>query len=425
MLPIIVVPFASEVHGKEYYVGIYDVIKNYLSRYGVEIHKEIITEYEEAVRIGKKYSQFLPIAIVLTGGTSKLIEGFVDSGNIERILMLSHSEHNSLASAISARNKIERKGGIGLIYHCPDITGTEFELIVKNLMKIAKSISTIVGCKIGIVVDRETKNDIEETFEAKFNASIHIKTFNQIFEEMNKYSENKVEDVKKHIEKVIKINGPDEHLNNIARLYLALKDFVISEKLDAVTIDCFPFILKKGITPCIPLSLLNSEGIVAGCEADVSALLGLILARTLSNRSGWIANVVDVTSNRCVLAHCTIALDIAKNVKAESHFESGKPYAVLGEYYADTVTILSIDRDFTTAVTALARILSTGAVGYLACRTQTVLEFDYRIEFLPNVAPHNHHVVIQGDQRKELTEVLYALGLDIIDYKEYRMYGYV
>lgn len=423
MIPIVVVPFASEIHGKEYYVGLYDIIKNHIAVYGVEIHKEIITDPEEAIRVGKKYSGFLPIAITLTGGTSSLIESFSDGGNFERIIMFSHSQHNSLASAVSARSKMERRGITSLVYHCSYMNSTECMLIIRDMMSVAKSVATVIGSRVGLLVDRDTKNEIEETFEFRFNASIHIKPFEQVLEEMNRYSESDVNEVKKRITGVIDVEGPGEYMDEVARLYLVLKNFVVNDKLDAVAIDCFPFILKKGITPCIPLSLLNSEGIIAGCEADLPALLGLMLSRLLTGRSGWMVNVVDVSSNRCVLAHCTIALDIAKNVRSVAHYESGKPYAVTGEYIGEFVTLLSIDRDFTVASIATANVVASGTLGYSACRAQMVLEFSHSTEYLPNIVPNNHHIVMQGNLRKKLTEVLYMLGFDVIDYREYEGYS--
>lgn len=424
MIPIVVVPFASEIHGKEYYVGLYDIIKNHIATYGVEIHKEVITDPEEAIRVGKKYSGFLPIAIILTGGTSSLIENFSDSGNFERIIMFSHSQHNSLASAVSARSKMERKGIMSLVYHCSNINSIECMLIIRDMMNVVRSVTTVIGSRIGLVVDRDTKNEIEETFESRFNSSIHIKSFEQVLEEMNRCSESDINEVKKSIMKVIEVEGPSEYMDEIARLYLVLKNFVVNDKLDAIAIDCFPFILKKGVTPCIPLSLLNSEGIIAGCEADLPALLGLMLARLLTGRSGWIANVVDVSSNRCVLAHCTIALDIAKNVRGVTHYESGKPYGVTGEYIGETVTILSIDRDFTVASIATANVVASGALGYSACRTQMILEFGHSTEYLPNIVPNNHHIVMQGNLSKKLTEALYLMGFDVIEYREYAGYSY-
>lgn len=416
--PIIVIPFASEVHRKEYYVAVLDLLKQYISRHGVDVHNGIVTEISEAEQIGKKYHEFLPIILVLTGGTSKLIENFVTSGDYERLLLFSHSEHNSLASAISSRNKVERKGVIGFVYHCSDINSASCISTIDRMFRISKAIASVIGIKVGVIVDRGIKEETEETFEARFKAKVIVKSIDEFLNEIESLGESNVAEAKEHIAKLLNLDPSIQQLDLIARLYLALKKFKQEEKLNAVTIDCFPFILKYGSTPCIPLAVLNAEGTVAGCEADLPSLLGLVLAKAITGRSGYIANVVDVASNVCYLAHCTIALDITKNVKISTHFETGKSYALTGEYVGDTVTLLSIDRDFTLATTAVGKVISSGNIGLAACRTQMMVEFDYPVELLPNVAPNNHHIVMLGDRRKELTEVLYMLGLDVVDYKE-------
>jgi L-fucose isomerase-like protein len=416
--PIVVVPFATEIHGKEYYVAILDIIKQYLLKHGVEIHSSIVVNTDEAEEVGRKYSEFLPIALVLTGGTSKLIDSFINGGNYERLIILAHSEHNSLASAISSMNKAERKGVISFVYHCSDLNSLTCISTIDRMIKVAKTVASIIGLKVGIIANKLVKDGIDETFESKFKAKVIIKTIDEFLKDMETIDISEVNESKEELAKSLKIESSSPYLDNIARLYLALKKFVRDENLDAVTIDCFPFIMKTGITPCIPLAVLNRDGIIAGCEADLPSLLGLILARCVTGKSGWIANIVDVFSNKLYLAHCTIALDIIKNQNILPHFETGKPYALTGEYIGDIVTLISIDRDLTMAAITVGRVIASGNLGLPSCRTQMLIELDYMLDLLPNVAPNNHHIVLHNDKRRELMEILYILGLDIVEYKE-------
>uniref|UniRef100_A0A7C5YZH4 Uncharacterized protein n=1 Tax=Ignisphaera aggregans TaxID=334771 RepID=A0A7C5YZH4_9CREN len=54
MRPIVLIPFASEVHGKEYYVGVLEVFKSYFKRYGIEFHDSIVTSVNDIEVVYKK-----------------------------------------------------------------------------------------------------------------------------------------------------------------------------------------------------------------------------------------------------------------------------------------------------------------------------------------------------------------------------------
>uniref|UniRef100_A0A7C5YZG6 Uncharacterized protein n=1 Tax=Ignisphaera aggregans TaxID=334771 RepID=A0A7C5YZG6_9CREN len=143
-----------------------------------------------------------------------------------------------------------------------------------------------------------------------------------------------------------------------------------------------------------------------------------MLAKYITGRSGWIGNSVLFNSKHAIFAHCTAALDIIENPTAISHFETGKPYAITGEMISDTVTLISINREFDFATIAKGKIIKSGLLGYAACRTQILVEFDYNIEEIPRYAPTNHHVIIVGDHTAELSDIGYMLGIDIVEYKD-------
>lgn len=417
MKPLVLIPFASEVHGKEYYIGIFEVFKSYFKKYGIEFHNNIVTQYSEVEDISKKYSDFIPIALILTGGTSRLVHEFVLKSQIDRLFILSHSEHNSLASAISARSKLEYEGVSVDIYYCVNPYSRECEFIVDRVMSIARIVASIIGANIGVVADRE-REEVDEIFESKFNATVNLIPFSEVEKEIREISDDIVDNVINEVKNRIGLSNIDDNLRKIVKLYIALKSIVRKRKLNAITIDCFPYILKYGITPCIPLALLNSEGIVAGCEADLTALLGLMIARYITGRSGWIVNSILFNSRYAVFAHCTVALDIIDSPSILPHFETGKPYAITGKILTNTVTLLSIDREFSIATIARGRIVRSGPLGYPACRNQVVIELNHSTEEIPRYAPTNHHVIIMGDYISSLIDLGYMLGMDVVEYRE-------
>jgi L-fucose isomerase-like protein len=419
--PIVLIPFASEVHGREYYVGILEVFKSYFKRYGIEFHDGIVTSVNDIEAISKKYPYFIPIALILTGGTSRLVYDFVMKSQLERIFIVSHSEHNSLASAISVRGRLENEGISAGLYYCVNPYSIECRVVIDKVMNIARAIANIIGSNIGIIADRE-REEVDEVFESKFDATINIVSFEEFEKECKNISNNVIDETVKEIRNKIVFESIDNKIREIARLYIALKNIIKNRKFDAITIDCFPYIVRYGITPCIPLALLNSEGVIAGCEADLTSLLGLMLAKYITGRSGWIGNSVSFNSKHAIFAHCTAALDVIENPTAISHFETGKPYAITGEMISDTVTLISIDREFDIATIAKGKIIKSGLLGYATCRTQILVEFDYNIEEIPRYAPTNHHVIIAGDRIAELRDIGYMLGIDVVEYKD--MMGY-
>jgi len=417
MQPIIVVPFASEIHGKEYYANVLEVFRKHFGRYGIDFHSGIITSFEEAESLGKKYQEFLPIALVLTGGTSNLVFRFATSGSIDKLFIMAHSEHNSLASAISARAKLEREGIVAGLYWCEEYYSLDCETAVDKVMSVARSVAQVVGSKVAIVADRD-KGEVEETFESRFDATVDIIPLEQFASMMNVASGDKVREIVLEIEKSFEFEASKQALERVARMFLAFEELV-KKGYNAISIDCFPFILKYGTTPCIPLSLLNSKGTVATCEADLQAALGMMLARALTKKSGWIGNAVSFKSNRAMLAHCTIALDLLKGkATAMQHFETSAPYAIVGEVESNVVTLVSIDRDFSVLFMERGRVVKSGLLTYGACRMQMVIEFDTPIEVVPRYAPANHHVVLVGDWIEELRDIAYMLNMDAVMYSE-------
>ncbi|WP_243681025.1 hypothetical protein [Vulcanisaeta souniana] len=105
-------------------------------------------------------------------------------------------------------------------------------------------------------------------------------------------------------------------------------------KYDALAINCFPYLVKHRVTPCLALARLNEEGgLIAACEADLRALFSMIIARELTGYSGWIANTNRIEGSRVTMAHCTIALNMVSNARAVTHFESGFSYGLLVSCY--------------------------------------------------------------------------------------------
>lgn len=93
-----------------------------------------------------------------------------------------------------------------------------------------------------------------------------------------------------------------------------------------MTISCFKILEQIDTTGCLALSLLNDEGIIAGCEGDLQSVFTLLAVKTLTGKGGFMANPSMITSrtNELVLAHCTVGLKQTERYVIRNHFESEK-----------------------------------------------------------------------------------------------------
>ena len=72
------------------------------------------------------------------------------------------------------------------------------------------------------------------------------------------------------------------------RLYRAIKKVCEEEKLEALTLSCFKLIEQIDTTGCLALSLLNDDGIMAGCEGDLQSIFTLLAVKSLTGKDGFI-----------------------------------------------------------------------------------------------------------------------------------------
>ena len=128
--------------------------------------------------------------------------------------------------------------------------------------------------------------------------------------------------------------GSPKDLINAMKLYRAIKKVCEENKLDALTLSCFKILEQIDTTGCLALSLLNDEGIIAGCEGDLQSVFTLLAVKTLTGKGGFMANPSMITSrsNELVLAHCTVGLKQTERYVIRNHFESEKSIGIQGYF---------------------------------------------------------------------------------------------
>ena len=133
-------------------------------------------------------------------------------------------------------------------------------------------------------------------------------------------------------------------VDDVVRVYLALKQIVTEHRLDALTLRCFDLVTRLHTTGCYALARLNDEGIIAGCEGDLVSTLGMMWTHQLLGTIPWMANPAQVneSTNTLWVAHCTVPLKRVNGYRLRSHFESGLGLGIQGDLPLGPVTLLRI-----------------------------------------------------------------------------------
>jgi L-fucose isomerase-like protein len=99
-----------------------------------------------------------------------------------------------------------------------------------------------------------------------------------------------------------------ERVRKAARLAAGLRELLREGAFDAVNVKCqYELSQQYGMTPCVPLSLLADEGVVAGCEGDVLTTVTQCLLHYLTGETACYGDILDLNGQRMLLSSCGFA----------------------------------------------------------------------------------------------------------------------
>ncbi len=192
------------------------------------------------------------------------------------------------------------------------------------------------------------------------------------------------------------------------RLYKAVRIICEKKHLDAVTLSCFSLIEKLEPPAVWHSLLLNDEGIPAGCEGDLQSIFTMLIAKVLTNQTGFMANpsFINEEQNELVVAHCTIATKMTDRFIIRNHFESETGVAIQGILHEGEITVLKcggecLDEYF------VSRGQLTENTNYInACRTQIRIRLGKPVDYFTRNPLGNHHIVLMGDHEQVIHEFM-------------------
>ncbi|KUO82050.1 MAG: fucose isomerase [Vulcanisaeta sp. JCHS_4] len=366
---------------------------------------KIITSIDELKDLS--IGDSLVVAVILSGGVSRLVGELVSVNRVRRAVLVSYPGFNSLASALDARALLRDLGVDSGILHINDLDE------LGSALRVARAIARAIGVKVALLgVDR--KSDISRSFEDRFDSKVDIINMSEFERLVENADEGIAQEFANLIKGRVKFEIGSEKLLEVGKIYAAIRG--LYARYDATAINCFPYLVEHGVTPCLALARLNEEGLIAACEADLRALFSMMLTKELTGYSGWIANVNHVEGSTVTMSHCTIALNMIRNPRVLTHFESGYPYGLTGELIFNEVTGISVSSDFRRMGVFTAKVVNSGLMSNNICRAQAVLNLGVDASRVVKLAPYNHHVIVPGDITRELEVIASVLGMEYVRY---------
>lgn len=201
-----------------------------------------------------------------------------------------------------------------------------------------------------------------------------------------------------------------EELEKALGVYQALKGIIKSRHLDAISMRCFDLIESKGTTACVAFSLLNSDGIVSGCEGDVPSTVGMIIGSLISEKPVFMANPSYIKGNDLMVSHCTVPLSMVEGYLLMTHFESGLGVGIQGTIlHSDQVTLYRLSNDLHRMRVLVGKpIIPEFDDDH--CRTQIIIRVNGDLTRIVEDSIGNHYLLILGDHHRELEVIGKLLG---------------
>ncbi len=366
---------------------------------------------------GEEYEDYgtdLSLIYVRTGGTEGLFKELLPTlqgYSRQPILLLTSGKSNSLAASMEILSYLRQQGVRGEILHGdPDYIRTRLESI-GTVESARRSMEYTTLGVIGQPSDWLIASEVDR--EALFDRLGINLQYIPMEELLDGYSSLKDDIVESWREVGGESSTPlpapvKQAVPGAWRLYKALKTLVADYGLSGLTIRCFDLLTSVRNTGCLALARLNSEGIVAGCEGDIPAMVSMMIGRAVTGVSGFQANPsgIDTRTGEVSFAHCTVPLDMVSEYGLDSHFESGIGVGVRGHIPEGPVTVFKVSGDVSRRFVREGELVRNEARTD-RCRTQIVVKLPPEaVSYFLNDPIGNHHVILPGHVGAVLNSLL-------------------
>lgn len=399
------ITFASALTKPSTILSAHEIILSELEKF---FNLRIVDYKEIDILTPKDFS----IVFIATGGVEKIVAQHLEK--LPRpILLLADGMQNSLAAALEISAWIRTRGMKSEILH------GELQAIVtriKELYAIFEARKKINDKRIGVIgIPSQwliASNADYLLTKRRWGVEFVNYQFDKLYQIFDTINNDEIAEISEKVtSKALAIReGNQSEIEKAVKLYLALKQLIREERLDAVSLSCFNLMDYTSTTGCLALSLLNDDGIIAGCEGDLQAIFTLLITKAITGETGFMANpsLINTQNNEIIFAHCTIGLKQTENFVIRNHFETENGIAIQGILPAGEVTLLrcggeSLDEYF---ISKGSLIENTNYINM--CRTQVRVKLEASVQYFLKNPLGNHHILIKGDHEKIINDFLQA-----------------
>ena len=364
----------------------------------------------EYVFRGNDYSDYgsygLSLIYVCTGGTEGIFKKLLSNlqaKSISPFYLLTSGRSNSLAASMEILSYLRQNNMKGEIIHGSAVYITKR---IKLLSQVEDARNTLLGSRLGIIgqpSDWLISSSVDErVVRQRFGVELVNIPMKELLEVISETPEPLSEDSSD-------IEAIRSSLPGANKIYKALKTLVENYQLQGFTLRCFDLLTAIKNTGCLALAKLNAEGIVAGCEGDVPAMISMMIVRSLLGVSGFQANPsrIDPETGELIFAHCTIPLNMVERFEYDTHFESGIGVGIRGFMKEGPVTVFKVSGDKSRHFIAEGYLTQNLSEPNL-CRTQQKIQLTDKSQisyFLSNPIG-NHHIILPGHYKALLEEMV-------------------
>lgn len=345
------------------------------------------------------YDCDLKLIFISSGGSEGLFLKEFDKLK-EPYYFLTSGNNNSLAASLEILTYLNLNNKKGEIIHGNiSYIGQR----IKELERINKNIKEISNSKLGVIGKPSdwliSSIPSYKAVKDKFGIDLVDISLDEVKNEFDKFSFDNLKIDLKDFDK--------EELNKAKKIYQAFSNICLKNKLDGFSVRCFDLLQPLKSTGCLGLALLNDKNIISSCEGDIMAMISMLVAKKISGNGVFQANPsrIDVENKKIVFAHCTIPLNMVKDYKFDTHFESRTGVAIKGYLYEDDVTVFRLSSNLCDYFLEEGKIIRNLDDPNL-CRTQIEVLFDNDISNILSKPCGNHHIIFYGKHKKEIEDYL-------------------